>query len=80
VFVVHFSVCLVTNAMVNRYWPAQPVVNALGMGAAFLLSLLAGHLLHAGVERHPATWARVLAWQAAFLVTGAALAGLAAVA
>jgi peptidoglycan/LPS O-acetylase OafA/YrhL len=80
VFVVHFSVCLVTNAVVNRYWPAQPVVNALGMGAAFLLSLLAGHLLHAGVERHPATWARVLAWQAAFLVTGAALAGLAAVA
>jgi peptidoglycan/LPS O-acetylase OafA/YrhL len=79
VFLIHFSVCLLTNAVVNRYWPVQPVVNALGMGAAFLLSLLAGRLLHAGVESHPATWIRVLAWQAAFLVTGAALAGLAAV-
>lgn len=78
VFVAHFSVCLLTNAVVSRYWPAQPLVNALGMGAAFLLSLLAGRLLHAGVESRPATWTRVLAWQATFLVSGAVLAGLAA--
>lgn len=50
VFLIHFSVCLLVNAVVSHFWPAQVMANALGLLAAFLLSLLAGAALHRAVE------------------------------
>lgn len=50
VFLVHFPVCLLVNAVVSYFWPTQVLVNALGLLAAFLLSLLAGAVLYRGVE------------------------------
>jgi peptidoglycan/LPS O-acetylase OafA/YrhL len=56
VFLIHFAVLLAVNAVVSQLWPTQVVANALGMLAAFGLSLLAGHALYLGVEsrRRPA--------------------------
>lgn len=50
VFLIHFSVCLLVNAVVSHFWPAQIMANALGLLAAFLLSLLAGAALYRAVE------------------------------
>lgn len=57
VFLIHFAVCLLVNALVSHVWPAQLLPNALGMLAAFVLSLLAGKALYWGVESR--RWARV---------------------
>ncbi len=56
VFLIHFAVCLLVNAVITYVWPTQVVANALGMLAAFGLSLLAGKALYLGVEarRRPA--------------------------
>ena len=51
VFLIHFPVCLAVAAAVSRLWPAVPAAHALGMLAAFLLSVAAGSVLHYGVER-----------------------------
>ncbi|WP_421954880.1 acyltransferase family protein [Polaromonas sp.] len=53
VFLIHFPVCLLVNALVGRFWPTGVLANALGMLSAFFLSLLAGWALYRGVEsRH----------------------------
>lgn len=49
-FLVHFPVCLVVNAAFTRYAPETPAVSALGMGVAWLGSLVAGTLFHTYVE------------------------------
>ncbi|WP_233167840.1 acyltransferase family protein [Xylophilus sp. ASV27] len=70
VFLIHFPVCLLVAAWVGLRWPADPAANALGMLAAFLLSVVAGMALHYGVERRAAS-ARMLAGLfAALLVCG----------
>ncbi len=51
VFLVHFAVCLLVNALVHRMWPTAVGANALGMLVAFGLSLAAGRLLYLAVER-----------------------------
>ena len=38
VFLVHFAVCLLVNAVVSHLWPASPVLNALGMLLAFTVA------------------------------------------
>jgi len=53
VFLIHFPVCLLANAVVSHFWPTQPAVNALGMLGAFTLSLLAGQALYRWVESVP---------------------------
>ena len=58
VFLIHFAVCLMVNALVTYFWPTQLQANALGLLAAFALSLLAGAALYRGVEARPA-----LAWK-----------------
>jgi len=73
VFLVHFPVCLLVNALVSLYWPAEPWVNALGMVAAFGLSLQAGRWLHVHVESRRATRRTVLGYQAALLLGGVAV-------
>jgi len=50
VFLVHFPVCLVVNALVFHLAPGRPVINALGMLAAWVLSNVAGALFHRYVE------------------------------
>jgi peptidoglycan/LPS O-acetylase OafA/YrhL len=50
VFLIHFAVCLLVNAVITYVWPTQVVANALGMLVAFVLSLLAGKALYLGVE------------------------------
>jgi peptidoglycan/LPS O-acetylase OafA/YrhL len=50
VVLIHFPVCLLVNALVSHFWPTQVLANAVGLLAAFLLSLLAGTVLYWGVE------------------------------
>ncbi|SOZ17893.1 putative acyltransferase 3 [Cupriavidus taiwanensis] len=50
VFLVHFPVCLVVNALMSHLAPGQPVLNALGMAAAWVLSNVAGAVFYRFVE------------------------------
>ncbi|MDB5843243.1 MAG: acyltransferase 3 [Polaromonas sp.] len=56
IFLIHFPVCLLVNALVNHFWPTQLLANGLGLFAAFGLSLLAGRALYLGVESRRTTW------------------------
>lgn len=60
VFLIHFPVCLLVNAVVTHFWPMQLAANALGMLAAFGLSLLAGDALYRWVESPRARWRGLL--------------------
>lgn len=51
VFLVHYPVCLVVNAVFGRFAPNEPVANMLGMALAWAASLGAGALFHRQVER-----------------------------
>ena len=70
VFLVHFSVCLLVNAVVSHLWPDAPLPNALGMLLAFALSLAAGRLLYLRVERHVPSWTTALRWQLGLVGAG----------
>src|SRR5256885_8180940 len=43
VFLVHFSVCLLVNAVESHFWPQSIPAALLGMCTAFVLSIAAGH-------------------------------------
>ena len=70
VFLVHFPVCLLVNAIVNELWPESLWINALGMLAAFGLSVAAGRVLYQQVERQVPSWVSALRWQAGLVGTG----------
>ena len=70
VFLVHFAVCLLVNAVVSHLWPTSPVLNAFGMLLAFALSLAAGRLLYLRVERHVPSWSTALRWQLGLVGAG----------
>lgn len=70
VFLLHFSVCLLVNTVVSQLWPQSPALNALGMLAAFGLSLLAARPLYLRVERHVPHWTLALRWQAGLVGAG----------
>ncbi|MNT18603.1 hypothetical protein D3C72_1538170 [compost metagenome] len=70
VFLVHFAVCLLVNAVVGTLWPESPVINAIGMLLAFVLSLAAGRWLYLRVEQHVPSWSTALRWQAGLVGTG----------
>ena len=53
VFLIHFPVCLLVNAVVGYFWPTQLVANVAGLLLAFVLSLLAGSALYRWVECRP---------------------------
>ena len=57
VFLIHFPVCLLVNAVISHFWPTQLAANALGMLLAFVLSLLAGQALYRWVESAPLPFA-----------------------
>ena len=69
VFVIHFSVSLVVNAVVTRFWPEQLWPNGLGMLASLGLSLCAGAVLYKWVEQPQASLKRWLAWVAVFMAS-----------
>lgn len=50
-FLVHFPVCLVVNALFQRLAPGDAQVAAVGMLAAWGASLLAGAAFHHGIEQ-----------------------------
>ena len=56
IFLIHFSVCLLVNAVVSHFWPTQMLANAVGLLVAFGLSLLAGQALYLGVESRHTAW------------------------
>ena len=70
-FLIHFPVILLVSAVVGRWVPAAPWVDAAGMVAALLLSIAAASLLYRRVELRPATWRGVLVSFAGLLVFGA---------
>ncbi|AYQ29100.1 MULTISPECIES: acyltransferase [unclassified Polaromonas] len=53
VFLIHFPVCLLVNAVVGYFWPTQLAANVAGLLLAFMLSLLAGSVLYRWVECRP---------------------------
>jgi len=53
VFLIHFPVCLLVNAVFAYFWPTQLVANVVGLWLAFMLSLLAGSALYRWVECQP---------------------------
>ena len=53
IFLIHFPVCLLVNAVMAKVWPAGAWVNLLGMAAAVGLSLVAGSVLFRWVEQAP---------------------------
>lgn len=70
VFLVHFPVCLLVNAVVTWFWPDSLVINFVGLWVAFALSLATGRLLYQRVERHMPSWQDALRWQASLVGTG----------
>lgn len=55
-FLVHFPVCLLVNALFHRYAPADPRLNAVGMLFAWATSNVAAVLFHHHVELRLANW------------------------
>jgi peptidoglycan/LPS O-acetylase OafA/YrhL len=53
VFLIHFPVCLLVNAVISYLWPTQLAANVAGLLLAFMLSLLAGSALYRWVECRP---------------------------
>lgn len=54
-FLVHYPVCLVVNAVLGRFAPGNPLAHASGLLVAWAASLGAGILFHHHVERRFAT-------------------------
>lgn len=50
IFLIHFPVVVLVNAVVSHFWPRALVASLLGMVLAFLLSLAAGWALYRSVE------------------------------
>jgi peptidoglycan/LPS O-acetylase OafA/YrhL len=69
VFVVHFAVSLVVNALVTHGWPADLWANAMGMMASLILSLAAGAWLYEKVEKPAATGRRWWVWSEVFIAS-----------
>ena len=50
IFLIHFPVCLLVNAVVSYFWPESLWANVAGLLAAFALSVGAGSVLFLNVE------------------------------
>ncbi|HOB46685.1 MAG TPA: acyltransferase [Zoogloea sp.] len=53
VFLVHFPLCLLVNAVVTGFFPVNPVINGLGMLVAVGISIAGGALFYRHVESYP---------------------------
>ena len=70
VFLIHFSICLLVNAVVNHFWHDSVTAAVVGIPFAFVLSLVAGYALYQLVERHVSSWSQALRWQAGLIGAG----------
>ena len=70
VFLIHFSICLLVNAVVNHFWHGSVTAALVGIPLAFVLSLTAGYALYQLVERHVSSWSQALRWQAGLIGAG----------
>lgn len=70
VFLIHFSICLLVNAVVNHFWHGSVTAAVVGIPFAFVLSLTAGYALYQLVERHVSSWSQALRWQAGLIGAG----------
>lgn len=50
IFLVHFPLCMIVNAVFSHYFPHQPLANALGLLLAFCVSILGGMVFFRWVE------------------------------
>ena len=71
IFLIHFSVCLVVNAVFANLWPGVVLAHWVGLVFALGMSLVAGRWLYERVERRDASPARVLHWQIHLASAGA---------
>ena len=74
VFLIHFSICLLVNAVWHMLWPEGAFINSIGLVLAVGLSVAAGHVLYRYVESQSASWMELLRWQAGTMGVGAAVA------
>jgi len=72
-FLIHFPIILLVNAVVGTLWPMQPLVDLFGMVFAFGLSLTAAGVLHRWVELRAASWRDVVCLFVVLLACGALL-------
>ena len=70
VFLVHFPVCLLVNAVVDHLWPGSVPASLLGLVGAFALSVAVGQQLYERVERRMPNWQVALRWQAGLVGAG----------
>lgn len=70
VFLVHFPVCLLVNAVVSHFWPQSLWVNSTGLVLAFALSLVLGRILYLRVECRVPSWTLAWRWQASLVGMG----------
>ena len=78
VFLVHFSIVVLCNAVVSHLWPTQPWLNWLGMCIAFALSVLAGRVLYHFVEARTPSLKGVARWELGLVTAGLAVSLLSA--
>ena len=71
VFLIHYAVALAVSAFITHWWPQSVAWNAAGMLMALVLSLLAGVLLHRGVEQKSQDWRHWLFWVGVFMASSA---------
>lgn len=78
VFLLHFSIVVLCNAVVSHIWPTQPWLNWLGMWVAFALSLMAGRVLYRFVEAKVPSVQGVARWELGLVGLGLLLSVLSA--
>jgi len=71
VFVIHYAVNLVVNALVTRWWPQSLAINAVGMVLALALSIAAGAWLSRWTEQKSQDWRHWLFWLGVFTASSA---------
>lgn len=76
VFLVHFPLCLLVNALFINLFPTNPVASALGMVVAVAVSIAGGELFYRRIESRPFTVRMRLLFPAG-VVAGGWLAALA---
>jgi len=72
-FLIHFPMILLVNAVVDTLWPMQPLIDLFGMVFAFGLSLVAATWLHRWVEMRAVSWRAVALLFLTLLACGALL-------
>lgn len=53
VFLVHFPLCLLVNAIFTGFFPTNPVINGIGMLVALGVSIAGGELFYRRIESRP---------------------------